>query len=130
MVAPTENRLLGRFIFSKADFNRTQNLVKPRTFMPPPDLRLSVFDIDAPPVENIWIIGEDVASLRSQTLYARADIKTSCITEHGLSVVIDEPPLRHRTIEGWPVNQKEDQKLLAMQLAAMASLHLPERPTP
>ena len=116
--------LLSRFIFSKADFSLPQR-IRPRVFMPPPDLRLSVFDVHALVSDDIWQIGQEIAAIRTQNLHARADIQTSSATEHGLRVLMDEPPLRHRVIEGWPANQKEDQKLIAMQLAAKATLHVP-----
>jgi hypothetical protein len=125
MVAPTEDPLLSRFIFSKSDIKYAKKQVRPRVFMPPPDLKLSVFDIEALEVREIWHIGSEVAAVRSQTLHARADIQTSSASAQGLRVSVDEPPLRHRIIEGWPANQKEDQKLIAMQLAADAALHVP-----
>jgi hypothetical protein len=117
---------LTRFIFSGNDFSVAKNLVKPRAFMPQPDDTLSVFETEKLRDQGVWAIGADVASERKGNLHARADIPTSLVTVHKLRVVHDEPPRRHRNIVGWPpVDQKEDRKLIAMQLAASATLRVP-----
>jgi hypothetical protein len=94
--------------------------------MPPLDCKLSIFDTEAVGEQSIWGIGQRVAIERNQTLYARGDIKTSSVIEQSLRVFRDQPPPRHRNIVGWPpADQKEDQMLIAMQLAAVATLRLP-----
>ncbi len=37
---------IARYLTSKRWYSREKNVVKPQAFMPPPDLRLSVFRID------------------------------------------------------------------------------------
>lgn len=92
--------------------------------MPPNDGKLSIFDTENLKDDRIWRIGRDVAVDR--TLRARADIMTSAAEAQGLTLSIDEPPPRHRNLIGWPPStQKEDQKLIAMELAAAALLRLP-----
>lgn len=94
--------------------------------MPPVDGKLSIFDTDGAEERTVWSIGQEIAIERDKTLYARGDIITSSVTGQNLHVVKDEPPPRHRNIVGWPpVDQKEDQKLIAMELAAIARLRLP-----
>ncbi len=117
---------LTRFIFSRNDFNVGKKLIRPRVFMPQPDNTLSVFATNRLNETRVWSIGANMANLRQQNLHARADIASSVITAHALHVVSDEPPPRHRNIIGWPpADQKEDRKLIAMELAASASLRLP-----
>lgn len=92
--------------------------------MPSADGQLSVFDTENLKDESVWRIGRDVAIDR--TIHARADIATSAAVAQGLNLVRDEPPPRHRSLNGWPpASQKEDQKLIAMELAAAALLRLP-----
>jgi hypothetical protein len=95
--------------------------------MPPADGRLSVFDTHRASESTIWRIGMSIATERNQNLHARADILSSAVSRQGsLRVVRDEPPFRHRNIIGWPPeNQKEDRILIAMELAALATLRLP-----
>jgi hypothetical protein len=117
---------LTRFIFSQSDFNPAKNLIRHRVFMPRTDGAVSVFSIDNLNEGRVWAIGTNVANDRSQNLHARADIDSKSVIVHGLRVVPDEPPPRHRNIVGWPpLEQKEDQKLIAMELAAAARLLLP-----
>jgi hypothetical protein len=117
---------LSRFIFSRRHFSDTQNIVKHGAFMPPVDGKLSIFDTDGVEERTVWSIGQEIAIERDQTLYARGDISTSSATGQNLRVIPDEPPPRHRNIVGWPpADQKEDQKLIAMELAAVATLRVP-----
>jgi len=48
---------IARYITSKRWYSREKNVVKPQAFMPPPDLRLSVFRIDDLSEPEIWKIG-------------------------------------------------------------------------
>jgi hypothetical protein len=115
-----------RFIFSRSDFNAQKSVIRHRVFMPRPDGAVSVFDTDKLNERQVWDVGTNVANDRNQSLHARADITNGRIVVHGLRVIRDEPPPRHRNIIGWPpAEQKEDQKLIAMELAAAAMLHLP-----
>jgi hypothetical protein len=119
---------LSRFIFSERHFKAGAGVVRHGAFMPPQDGKLSVFDTEALPEIDVWEIGESVTAQRVETrqsestLYARADISTAAVTRRGLMVLQDEPPPRHRSIEGWPRDTKEDQKLIAIELAAEATL--------
>jgi hypothetical protein len=98
--------------------------VRARAFLPPPEGKLSVFDTDSLNEERIWRIGKDMAAGR--TLHARADVAHSVAKTQGLELIVDEPPSRHRYLDGWPsLSQKEDRMLIAMELAAAALLRLP-----
>jgi hypothetical protein len=85
---------------------------------------VSVFRIDGLTETVIWKIGSDVAKKGDRTLYARGDTRASDITRVGLEVLPHEPPPRHADLVGWPENDKPRQKLIALQVAAVASLVL------
>ena len=58
-----------------------------------------------------------------RTLHGRADIQALNILEINLQVNPDNIPPRHANIIGWP-ELKEEQKSIAQELAAKASLRL------
>ena len=123
-----DDEKLARYIFSARHFSREKLRVKAEAFMPSRG-EVSVFRIDGLDEEAIWEIGNDVALKREQTLYARGDTKANDIRniqdeEIRLDIVRDEPPPRHANIVGWPENDKPRQKVLALQIAATASLVL------
>ncbi len=117
---------IARFITSTRWYARSKNIVKPQAFMPPPDHRLSVFRINDLSEREIWRIGsENVVGRMAQprTMYGRADIKALTVMESSLQIDPDNKPRRHASIIGWP-EPKEEQKSLAQELAADASLRL------
>jgi hypothetical protein len=87
---------------------------------------VSVFRVDRLGEPQIWKIGTEIAEKRERTLYARGDTGARAVRRAGLDVVPAEPPLRHANIVGWPENDKPRQKLIALQLAAVAKLVLKE----
>jgi hypothetical protein len=109
---------LSRFLFTRNHLNPGQRF---RAFLPPTDLNLSVFDTEQMRESEIWGLANRESAERNQTLYGRADVQAASVQKVGLRVVIAEPPPRHRHIQGWPpADQKEDQKGLAMELAALS----------
>lgn len=116
---------LSRFLLERNRFRAAQNAVTHRAFLPPSDHKLSVFATNRLRERSIWVIGKRVASERNKTLYARADISLPELAKRELRSVWDEPPRRHRNIVGWPAHaQKDDLILIAMELAAVATLRL------
>jgi hypothetical protein len=85
---------------------------------------VSVFRVDGLSEAAIWGIGNDVAKKRERTLYARSDTRALDVTKLGVKVVPSEPPPRHANLVGWPENDKPRQKLIALQIAAVATLLL------
>ncbi len=123
IVNPTES--LGRYLTQKNHFSHRDNAVRTLTFMPPPDLRLSVFRIDGLKLEEVWTIGQkEVIDVLPQpkTLYGMADIKASKVREFELEIEPSNTPPRHADICGWP--EKAKHKSVAQQLAAEAKLIL------
>ena len=129
MVLPSivsPNKSLGRYLPEESYFSRAKHSVKPKAFMPPHDLRLSVFRIDSLNLEEVWEIGErEVINAMSQPkeLYGVADIKASKVQEKDLRIDPDDNPPRHASIIGWP-EEKPRQKSIAQELAAVTKLEL------
>lgn len=127
MVLPSivnPNESLARYLTQKKGYFSTDRIsVLPGAFMPPPNLRLSVFRIDGLKLDEVWEIGQkEVIDVLPQpkTLYGMADIKASKILELELRVEPSNTPPRHADICGWP--EKAKHKSVAQQLAAEANL--------
>lgn len=86
--------------------------------------QVSVFRVDQLTESAIWEIGSDIARNRERTLYARGDTKANEVRKAGLDILPDEPPPRHANLVGWPKNDKSRQKLIALEVAAVATLVL------
>jgi len=115
---------LARYLTSRGHFSARENRVKSTAFLPPPDLKLSVFQIAGLSENEIWNIGEEcVSKPQGRTLYGRADLFVSIVQNFNLNVEPDNVPPRHANIVGWPQN-KDHRKLLALELAARATLNL------
>ncbi len=124
IVNPTES--LGRYLTQSNHFSRRDNAVRSLAFMPPINLRLSVFRIDGLKLEDVWIIGQREVidgSLEPKTLYGMADIKASKVRGFDLEIEPSNTPPRHADICGWS-EDKSKQKSVAQQLAAEAKLIL------
>ena len=119
---------LGRYLPQDSYFSGTKNAVKPKAFMPPKDLKLSVFGIDGLNLEDVWGIGQKhvIDNMpKPKILYGIADIKVFKVQEKELSVDPDNNPVRHANIVGWPVNIARRQSI-AQELAAESTLILKE----
>jgi hypothetical protein len=115
-----ENELLARYVTQSGQFRSSDQTVKQDLFIPHPYQELSVTrHLHATEVE-LWAVGKEVASGRS--LYGRVDIKVSDCTIDSLQVIAKPLPgnPNHADLEGWPL-QKQDQKAIALKLAASAS---------
>lgn len=120
-----ENEKLARYIFSTRHFVRQPPRVKAEAYMPTRG-EVSVFRIDGLDQAAIWEIGSDIARKRVRTLYARGDTRAKDARRGGLDILSDEPPPRHANLVGWPDNDKPRQKLIALQIASVATLVVKE----
>jgi hypothetical protein len=121
-VSPGEN--LTRYILHTNHFSILHKRVKYATFMPTPNGETSVFRISKLSESEIWGIGDrEVAQKRSKPLLGRADISAFHVFSNKLEIAPDNNPPRHANIIGWP-REKSEQKLIAMELAENAQLHL------
>ena len=122
-VKPSEP--LGRFLTQSKHFVRTNNEVKFKAFMPPRNLRLSVYRIYGLKLDEIWGAGQKVilAMPERKTLYGVADIKAGIVEREKLEIEPDKLPCRHANIVGWPENDAR-QLSITQKLAAEAKLIL------
>lgn len=115
---------LARYLFHKNQFSAINRRVKYVAFMPAPNGETSVFRISNLSDNEIWKIGDtDVAQKRGLFLLGRADISAFHVFDKSLKVVPDNNPPQHANIIGWP-KEKSEQKLIAMELAESAQLHM------
>ena len=117
--------LLARFIFFSNHFRPGDKTVKPNAFLPPANLLCSVTRHFEATENELWSVGEGVASKRDVTLYGRGDIRAgTCIRQR---LVVSKDPIpenpNHANVCGWPAD-KPAQKIIAQELAAAASLVL------
>jgi len=116
--------VLARYIVSKSQFSAENRRVKHNAFMPPAGLHLSVFVISGLAEAIVWEIGAaNVAGPQGKTLYARADVQVETVRMAKLRVEVDNNPVRHANIAGWP-DEKSAQMLKATILAEAAALQL------
>jgi hypothetical protein len=116
---------LARFVLSSSHIAKNPPRVKHSAFMPPANLKLSVFLVTGLADATVWALGEQhVAGPLGRTLHARADLPVGAVHTADLTATVDDTPVRHANIEGWP-SDKSAQKLLAQKLAEAAVLRLP-----
>jgi hypothetical protein len=123
-VSPSES--LARFLTSSTHYSREKHSVKPAAFLPPPpDWRLSVFRIDGLAIEEVCGIGQEkvIGKRTERTIHGFADIIARVFQDSRLTIDPDNDPPRHASVVGWPAD-KASQKLIAIELAASASLVL------
>ena len=120
---------LARFIVEKSYF-RADCTLRHSAFMPSrQDREVSVYRILGLDPSGIWELGRsNVAVPRNKQLLGRADIKVLDVTAVGLTTIPDDDPSRHANIRGWPEDSSKH-KLLALQLAEKALLHLTSDPS-
>jgi len=131
VVSPSE-RISRYFVQKKGRCSTLKNTVSYGAFMPPPNLRESVYRTTNKTSAEIWEIGElfvagpmSEKTGKTKTVQGRADITAVQITsKKGLNVSPDTAPHPlHANIIGWP-EAKDEQKMLAVELANEALLHL------
>ncbi len=119
--------LLARFLLQKSHFKRTENRATPEAFMPPPDLKLSVYQITNISDIEIWTLGQNVLQQHPQPrLYGKADVHVRAVHRQKLKAVRDDDPPRHVNVTGWPSygTGKDLIKSMAQELARASTLNL------
>lgn len=122
-VSADEN--ITRFINQKAYFRSNDGTVRHNAFMPNHDGEVSVYRISGIDDSEVYAIGtEYFAEITGKPLMGRADIIVSEVFKHDLRVQSHQDPHpRHANICGYP-DEKPEQKLVAIELAAEAQLRL------
>jgi hypothetical protein len=89
-------------------------------FMPPSDLRLSIFVVDGFSEADIHAHGVKYATRPGPPVRqpeAFGEFLMKAVAQQNLRVDRDDNPPRHAQVIGWPT-EKSQQKLIALQLAA------------
>lgn len=124
------NEELARFILFSKWFRTSESgnhTVKQDAFIPHPHPDLSVTCHKTPSEQDLWLMGQKIASTRSATLYGRADISAAKVRNEVPLDVVHCPVANnpnHANILNWPAD-KPSQKIIAQKLAA-ASCYLPK----
>lgn len=111
-----------RYIFSKKHFRSSNRTVKYNVFMPL-NGETSVFLISGLSENEIWKLRDREATRTRPSLKGRADILALFVLQQDLKVNVDNNPIGHANIIGWP-EEKSKQMSIAQELAADAHLHL------
>ncbi len=118
-----ESEELARYLFDRSQYRPSENRPKYSAFLPARDGKTSVFRIYDLSETEIWKIGDCVAQKRDKDLLGRTDIIAINVLKAGLKIDPDNIPPRHANIVNWP-SEKDKQKLIAIELAENAELHL------
>ncbi len=121
----SDSELLARYVMQRSHFRPSDQTAKPDLFMPHPYHELSVTRYLDATISEVCEVGADIAKRQNRSLYGRADIKATDCKIDSLQVV--KKPLEgnpnHADIESFP-KEKQDQKVIALKLAAAAKLIL------
>jgi ribosomal protein S18 len=118
--------LLARFVTQRGQFRSKDKTLKQDLFVPHPRRDLSVTRHRDATEEELWAVGRDVAGALRRTLYGRGDLRSEECEVDSLRVKAKPLPNNpnHADVTGWP-SQKQDQKAIAIKLAAAAGDLIP-----
>lgn len=130
-VEPDET--LARFILSGRHIRSSDDTIRPDAFVPHPRDELSVTRHRDATESEVWDVGRAVAKVRKLTLHGSGNVVADSFLERGLALHAD--PIighasapnnpNHANVIGWPENDRGQQRLLAIQIAARAKLVRP-----
>lgn len=114
---------LARYLTSSRNYSSKMQAVKPAAFLPPPNCKLSVFRVAGLALQEACQIGQQqvIGGMLGRRLHGFAEIEAWSFQYQSLTILPDNDPPRHASVVGWPA-EKERQKLIAIELAASASL--------
>ncbi len=118
-MSPDES--ITRFLVNRKDFSPDKNAIRPRAFLPNPQMQTSVFRTDDLSESDVVELGKQIAKQRGKTFYGRTALAAGVFYDADLDIQPDEPPLHHANVVGWPA-EKDEQIAIAQQLAARAPL--------
>lgn len=127
MAAILQIEVLTRYVLSEKYYRPSNGTVRHNAFMPPSNLRLSVYRSSGLSEEAIREIGNQrVAIPQEKPLIGRADILASDVLDSDRDLKLEpdsSPHPLHANITGWP-EQRDKQKLIAIKLASKARFSL------
>lgn len=115
--------VLARFVVRRR-WLRANRTVKAQAFVPDARRELSVFRHEGFSEEQLWATGRVVATMRSCSLYGRADVRADTIKGHALSFDPNDEPLNHVNVIGWPEDDAEKMEI-AQSIADLCRFHAP-----
>ena len=120
-----------RFAFHSNEVRPASNRIHPKLFSPPNNLRLSVEFVAGETTDSeVRARGVKAARRRGKPrLYGWACITECAIHRIGLQVAIDNNPINHANITGWPESRRE-QKLIEATLAKTCRPRILSPPIP
>lgn len=109
-----------RFAVESSYYRPSNNTVRAKAFLPK-DGTTSVFRLgDLAHYARIVHGNEHVGTPRGKSVLGYAEVASTRVDEHGLALIVDEPPPLHWNISEWPEDE-DRQKLLALDLATLAT---------
>jgi hypothetical protein len=116
---------LCRFVFSKSHIDSRSGRVTSAVFMPPRDLKLSVFRIKELSEQDVLEIGKKVGKVSDRKLVGHANLAVKEFEKRDLQIQADNKPIRHANVINWP-DEKAQRLILAQELADIAKLSVVE----
>ena len=114
---PVDNaERLARFVLTERHIRKSDGTVRAEALIPSPHVELSVTRHRDLSNDDVWTLGEDVATKRMKPLIGRADFRAADARQQKLDVKPDEPPRNHANVLGWPP-EKASQMALAQELS-------------
>lgn len=124
---------LARFILSSRHIRGSTDGIKPEAFIPHPHTELSMTRHRDATEDEVWAAGTAIATYQQRRLQGRGDVAANAFIKQDLSIqaapllghasLPDNP--NHANVTGWPKDDKGQQRLLALEIAAQARLVRP-----
>ncbi len=113
---------ISRFACERSYYRPSDMSAKEKAFALDRDGEVSVFRIDDLAHLELWRIADEACQARGKPAIASLELAAASVRELGLTLAIDEPPVRHAAIRQWP---SEDQRLkLQQRLADVCTVRL------
>lgn len=118
------NERITRYINEQGKVRPSTGKAGYNAFMPPKNLRLSVYRTETLGNEEVWAIANEFVGTPEKPVIARADLPAATYYSHALTIATDGiPHPRHGNVIGW-LGDHSAQKVVALQLAESAELSL------
>src|SRR6266446_9782984 len=113
-----------RYLTDRDEYSPCKRIVRHSAFIPPENLRKSVYWTSGITEEEIWSIGDEYVAPSRGPLHGRADFNSLAAYREGLAIELTEKPHpRHADIVNWDEDRKKA-RLQAVKLADQATLVL------
>ena len=117
-----EGERITRYITEKGKVRPSTGKPGYNAFMPPSNLRLSVYRTEEMTDAEIWQVGDDFVGRAEKPVLAKADLPARAYLSHQLTFDLDGTPhSRHANVVGWSIEHSL-QKMIALQLAEASVL--------